>query len=81
MKPLSFGIPRGRSVRSERPCGTDPKEIMFDIDQIREVLIQANYLSRKDAGICLGFDIGTLADQPSFPDIKALYESLVDEYA
>jgi hypothetical protein len=54
---------------------------MLDTDQIREVLIQANYLSRKDAGICLGFDIGTLADQPSFPDIKALYESLVDEYA
>lgn len=57
------------------------REYADDDDQIREVLIHANYLSQKDVEICLGFDIGTLADQPDYPAIKTLFDSLVASYA
>lgn len=49
-------------------------------DQIREVLIHENYLSQKDIGICLGFDIAGLVDQPEFESIRALHEALILEY-
>ncbi|MDT3708297.1 MAG: hypothetical protein ROZ09_15875 [Thiobacillus sp.] len=57
------------------------REYADDADQIREVLIHANYLSQKDVEICLSFDIGTLADQPDYPAIEVLYGSLVADYA
>ncbi|TXT23925.1 MAG: hypothetical protein FD134_1894 [Gallionellaceae bacterium] len=52
----------------------DEREYADDADQIREVLIHANYLSRKDVEVCLGFDIDSLADQANFASIKALFE-------
>jgi len=39
----------------------DTREYADDADQIREVLIHGNYLSKKDIEICLGFDVETLA--------------------
>jgi hypothetical protein len=61
----------------------DPEEREYadDADQIREVLIHANYLSQKDVEICLGFDTGNLADHPSYPAIKAFHDSLVANYS
>jgi hypothetical protein len=61
----------------------DPEEREYsdDADQIREVLIHANYLSQKDVEICLGFDIGTLTDHPSYPAIKVLHDSLMANYS
>lgn len=53
----------------------EERECVDDAEQIREVLIRPNYLSQKDVEICLGFDINTLADQPEFPAIKALFDS------
>ncbi|HUM99578.1 MAG TPA: hypothetical protein PLI96_03715 [Halothiobacillus sp.] len=57
------------------------REYADDADQIREVLIHANYLSQKDVEICLDFDIGALADQPGYPAIKALHDSLAANYS
>jgi len=61
----------------------DPEEREFfdESDQIREVLIHANYLSQKDVGICLGFDIDTLVEQPEFAAIKYLFDTFVDLYS
>jgi hypothetical protein len=58
----------------------EEREYADDADQIREVLIHANYLSQKDVAICLGFDINTLADQPAFPAIRALFDAFVVLY-
>lgn len=49
-------------------------------DQIREVLIHANYLSQKDVEICRGFDINTLATEADFPAIKALFDAFAALY-
>jgi hypothetical protein len=50
-------------------------------DQIREVLIHQNYLSQKDIGICLAFDLAPLSTDANFPAIQALHQSLCDTYA
>jgi len=58
----------------------DTREYADDADQIRELLIHANYLSQKDVGICLGFDINKLAAEAEFPAIKALFDAFVALY-
>jgi len=60
----------------------DPEERDYPdaADQIREVLIHANYLSRKDIEICLGFDTANLADNPQHDSILALHNALVSQY-
>jgi len=60
----------------------DPEEREFfdESDQIREVLIHANYLSQKDVKICLGFDINTLAGDANFQAIKALFDAFIEAY-
>lgn len=40
----------------------DEQEYPETADQIREVLIHGHYLSQKDIGICLSFDLASLAD-------------------
>ena len=50
-------------------------------DQIREVLIHNNYLSEKDIGICLGFDLHTVADDPAIEGMGVLHASLASMYA
>lgn len=58
----------------------DPKEREYSNagDQIREVLIHGNYLSRKDIEICLGFGVESLAERPSTGGIRELHAALVE---
>jgi len=60
----------------------DPEEREYPdaADQIREVLIHNNYLSQKDIDICLGFDVGSLAEQLEFENMRRLHEALKGEY-
>jgi len=44
------------------------------------VLIHENYLSQEDIGICLGFDLVGIADQPEIDSIRTLHEVLKSEY-
>lgn len=58
----------------------DEREYYESDNQIREVLIHANYFSQKDIEVCLAFDIGTLADNSHFSDISALFFEFVQYY-
>lgn len=60
----------------------DPEEREYPeaADQIREVLIHGNYMSRRDIDICLGFDLGGLRDHEDIEEIEALHEALAKEY-
>ncbi|NOT67113.1 MAG: hypothetical protein HOP04_02080 [Methylophilaceae bacterium] len=59
----------------------ETREYADAADQIREVLIHANYLSQKDVEICLKFDINTFANEAEFPNIKLLFDAFVDLYS
>lgn len=59
---------------------TDEREYADAADQIREVLIHGNYLSQKDIEICLGFDVGSLADRPEIDAMRELHAALVEQY-
>ena len=56
--------------------GPDEREYPDAADQIREVLIHGNYLSRKDIDICLGFDFDSVAAEPDHGNICKLHEVL-----
>jgi hypothetical protein len=60
----------------------DPEEREYpDLgDQIREVLIHANYLSKRDIEICLGFDLCTYATGPEYKNMRELHDALVARY-
>jgi len=60
----------------------DPEEREYPdaADQLREVLIHANYLSQKDIDICLGFDLAGIADRPETESIRTLHEALKSKY-
>jgi hypothetical protein len=58
----------------------DEREYPDAADQIREVLIHANYLSQKDIDICLGFDLAGIADRPEIDSIRMLHEVLKSVY-
>lgn len=60
----------------------DPEEREYPdaADQIREVLIHGNYLSRKDIEICVGFDLTVLAQQPAAESIRDLHKCLKTRY-
>jgi hypothetical protein len=45
-------------------------------DQIREVLIHGNYLSRKDIEICASCSLDTLRTHERFADVEALHNDL-----
>ncbi len=51
----------------------DEREFAEAADQIREVLIHANYFSQKDIDICLAYDP---ADRPEIDGIRTLHEAL-----
>ena len=50
-------------------------------DQIREVLVHANYFSQKDVEICLAYDLKTLRGHASYPAIEALHLAFRKQYA
>ena len=60
----------------------DPEEREYPeaTDQIREVLIHGNYMSRRDVEICLGFDVERLRDREAVEEIRTLHETLAREY-
>lgn len=60
----------------------DPEEREYPdtADQIREVLIHNNYMSKKDIEYCLGLDLAELPDQAALPQIEELHQGLVAAY-
>ncbi len=60
----------------------DPEEREYPeaADQIREVLIHGNYMSRRDVDICLGFDIESLNEHEDADEIRVLHEALAKEF-
>lgn len=60
----------------------DPEERAYPeaSDQIREVLIHGNYMSRRDVDICLGFDVESLKNHEGVEEIRTLHEALAKEY-
>jgi hypothetical protein len=60
----------------------DPEEREYpdDADQIREVLIHGNYLSKKDIEICGKYDLTSLRGVANFAKIEALHQSLRNSY-
>ena len=61
----------------------DPEEREYPDteDQIREILIHNNYLSREDIGICLSFDLANITERPEIDSIRVLHEELIAGYA
>lgn len=59
----------------------DNREYPDSDDQIREVLIHANYFSEMDIEDCLSFDIQTLKDHPHFSKIDELFSGLKKAYS
>lgn len=62
----------------------DDREYPDDADQIREVLIHDNYLSRKDIEICAAFDWRAheeLEMHANHPGIESLHQTLCTTYA
>lgn len=59
---------------------TDEPEYMTDSDQIREVLIHPNYLSRKDIAFCCDYDLSELNIACRLDRVKCLHDSLLEEY-
>jgi hypothetical protein len=60
----------------------DPEEREYPeaADQIREVLIHGNYMSRRDVDICLEFDLAGLKEHDGIEGIGTLHEALVKEF-
>jgi len=60
----------------------DPDERAYPdpADQIREILIHANYLSQKDIEICRGFDIASIAAAPEDKPMRELHEVIRVKY-
>jgi hypothetical protein len=60
----------------------DPEEREYPetADQIREVLIHGNYMSRRDVELCLGFDLAGLKQHESIEAIETLHEALAKQF-
>ena len=59
---------------------SDEREYPDAADQIREVLVHANYLSQKDIEICLDFDLEPFVARPEYIGMRELHEALLTEY-
>lgn len=58
----------------------EKREYQDPTDQIREVLIHANYFSDMDVKACLGFDIQSLKDHSKFTNVEELFSSFQKTY-
>lgn len=56
------------------------REYIDNEDQIREILINRNYLSQKDVNYLLTFDIKKLSEEKDYKKIRKLYKSFVEMY-
>ena len=63
-------------IQSSNPS---ERESLDDGEQIREVLIHGNYMSRKDIEFCVNLDISVLEHEDS-DNIQALHRSLCETY-
>jgi hypothetical protein len=68
---------RGFLLQNHDP---DEREYPDAADQIREVLIHENYLSREDIDICLNFDLARIAEAQDIDGIRTLHEALKSGY-
>jgi hypothetical protein len=64
-----------------RSHDVEEREYPDPTDQIRELLIHANYMSQKDIDICLSFDPETLAGHVGIAGIRELHDALRVGYA
>lgn len=76
-KPVIEHCYREFLVRSADP---EEREYPDPADQIREVLIHANYMSQRDIDICLGFDVESMKDHEGVDQIRVLHRALATEY-
>ena len=77
MRPVIHDCLRRFLLESWNP---DKREYHEPTDQIREVLIHANYFSQKDIEAALLFDINTLRTHEQFDVIMLLFDNFVVEY-
>lgn len=63
-----------------RSANSEEREYADPTDQIREVLIHGNYMSRSDIDICLGFDINSFAEREGISGIRELHDVLSRDY-
>ncbi|MFA5242093.1 MAG: hypothetical protein WC029_03875 [Sulfuricella sp.] len=77
MRPVIHECLKHFLLESHNP---DEREYYDDADQIREVLIHANYFSQKDIEDCLGFDIDSLSGHAHFEALKTLFAAYLAEY-
>ncbi|MCK6481229.1 MAG: hypothetical protein L6R43_14140 [Planctomycetes bacterium] len=61
----------------------DPEEREYAdaADQVREVLIHANYMSQADIDFCLALDVGSLAGEGNIEAIRTLHRALLEAYS
>lgn len=60
-------------------CNVDEREYQDDKDQIREILIHENYMSRKDLEVCVNLDISRL-NYDNKNSVKVLHDILREMY-
>jgi len=60
---------------------SEVREFSNDTDQIREILIYQNYLSKKDIGDCLAYDITALEKNKNISKIRKMFRVFKKEYA
>ena len=75
-QPIIHSCYREFLLQSHNP---NEREYLDPEDQIREVLIHGNYMSRKDIEFCIDFDISVL-EHEEFDNIEALHRSLCETY-
>ena len=59
---------------------SEGREYLDPTDQVREVLVHANYLSQRDIEICLDFDVEMFADNKGIGEIRVLHRALETSY-
>jgi hypothetical protein len=77
MQPVIHDCLRHFLLESWNP---DEREYHEPADQIREVLIHANYFSQKDIEAALLFDITALHGQPNYETMAQLFDTFKQEY-
>lgn len=59
---------------------SEAREYQDPTDQIREILVHANYFSEEDLNNCHSYDISALAAEPRFSEIRALFDKFKIQY-
>ena len=58
----------------------EEREYIDDESQIREILINQNYMSISDIAFCCDFDITQLGESDGFETIRILHDTLLAQY-